>query len=259
MYARHELVWLTAQGWDAAQAFAHARENAKAGAGDTDTASGGAVKAEVMAALERWRLAGWPLVARRRDADASADEACLGLALPPDPVSEIKLRIGLRVPAGGVATTAPPLALKDAVGRLTASASASVSLSAPAASLPPVLAAWLPALAALRDEATGLDVRVYGSLALQALTGLPYLRPASDIDLLLQPASDRQLCAGLALFTRHAVRLPLDGEIVFPRGEAVSWKEWAAAQASGARVLAKERDTVRLIPPALLAATLKAA
>lgn len=236
MFARHNLVWLTAEGWNAAHAFARAdpaRDGDAADAADAGTA-----------ALERWRLADWPLVARRRDADAAADEACIGLALPPD-AGGIKRRIALRVPAAGVAKTAPPLALAKALALLAEQAAAP--------------AAWQPALAALRDDAVGLDLRVYGSLALQALTGLSYLRAGSDIDLLLQPHSDQQLRAGLALFGRHAAALPLDGEIVFPRGEAVAWKEWAAAQASGARVLVKEHNIVRLMPPELLAATLRAA
>lgn len=236
MFARHNLAWLTADGWNAAQAFMRAISRSDGDDGDI-----------AASALERWRLAGWPLVVRRSDPEAAPGEACLGLALPPD-ADGIKRRIALRVPAAGVVSTAPPLALARAIALLAE--------RPPASAVP---AAWQAALAALRDDATGLDVRIYGSLALQALTGLPYLRAASDIDLLLQPRSDQQLRAGLALFGRHAAALPLDGEIVFPRGEAVSWKEWAAAQASGARVLVKEHHAVRLVPPELLAATLRAA
>lgn len=226
MYARHKLVWLTAAGWDAAQA-------SLSGTADDDIQTD---------ALARWRAAAWPLVARRRDADAAADEVCLGLALPPDAATGHKWRIALRAPAAGVAKTAPPLALGEALSLLAGSTA---------------LAGWRTALGALRESSVGLDLRVYGSLALQALTGLPYLRDTSDIDLLLQPRSDRQLRSGLALLERYARVLPLDGEIIFPRGEAVAWKEWVAARDSGARVLVKDADTVRLTAPELLAATLE--
>jgi phosphoribosyl-dephospho-CoA transferase len=42
-----------------------------------------------------------------------------------------------------------------------------------------------------------------------------------------------------------AQQLPLDGEVLFPSGDAVAWKEWVGAGYSE-RVLAKCRDTVRL-------------
>ena len=44
------------------------------------------------------------------------------------------------------------------------------------------------------------------------------------------------LDAALALLGKHAQRLPLDGEIVFPGGRAVAWKEWAAARAGARRL-----------------------
>lgn len=214
MCARHRLVWLSAPGWLAVRAGA-APEHA--------------------AALQRWQDADWPLVARRRDADA--DEVCLGLALPPDPASGAKLRIALRAPAAGVARSAPPLALKAVL-----------------ATLPEP---WRGQLAQLNEASLGLDFRVYGSAALQALTGLPYLRPSSDIDLLLHPATEQQLRSGLALLARFDTTLPLDGEIVFPNGEAAAWKEWAAAEAGHARVLVKGAEAVRLASVSALLATLR--
>ena len=90
---------------------------------------------------------------------------------------------------------------------------------------------------------------------MQVLTGKPYLAAGSDIDLLLHPRDDAQFEAGLALLARHAHNLPLDGEIAFPLGHGVSWKEWLGPDAraharshSGAdRVLAKHLDTVALL------------
>jgi phosphoribosyl-dephospho-CoA transferase len=114
-------------------------------------------------------------------------------------------------------------------------------------------AAWQPGLASLRIalRAAGIDCRVFGSLAMQTLTGDRYLSATSDVDLLLRPLDGAQLETGLALVARHAQSLPLDGEIEFPFGHAVSWKEWLGADASprhGAdRVLAKHLDSVALL------------
>jgi phosphoribosyl-dephospho-CoA transferase len=57
----------------------------------------------------------------------------------------------------------------------------------------------------------------------------------------------------------HAAVLPLDGEIVFPTGAAVSWKEWLGAGPARARVLVKDAGAVRLAHMADLLATLEAA
>jgi phosphoribosyl-dephospho-CoA transferase len=106
----------------------------------------------------------------------------------------------------------------------------------------------------------GATLRVFGSLALQTLTGLPYLTPSSDIDLLLTPASLRQLDDVMRLVCAAAEQLPLDGELVFPGGQAVAWKEWAnAARAGdGMRVLAKDMRGVRLMTQAELRMLLEA-
>jgi phosphoribosyl-dephospho-CoA transferase len=94
---------------------------------------------------------------------------------------------------------------------------------------------------------------------MQAITGQSYLTPASDIDLLFVPADAASLRAGLALLEQYAALLPLDGEIVFPSGEAVAWKEWISAGRHDARVLVKDAGAVRLAPMAQLLATLEAA
>lgn len=106
-----------------------------------------------------------------------------------------------------------------------------------------------PGYTELQRLSAGLDLRVFGSLAWQALTGLRCLGPGSDIDILLRPISRQQLQAGVALLSGPAHGLPLDGEIMFPTGDAVSWKEWATAGAARARVLVKGPDAVRLADP----------
>lgn len=200
MFSRHDLVWLTPAGWDAAPE------------------------------LPAWRERDWPAVVRRHEAGVAPDAVCLGIPLPE------RQRVALVASTAAIARTAPPLPLIDAI-----------------AAAPPQ---WLAGLVALQRAATELDLRIYGSLAMASITGLPYLRAASDIDLLLRPADRHALDAGLALLEAHAQLLPLDGEIVFPSGDAVAWKEWLAACRAPARVLVKSLHAVRLADPAQLLATL---
>jgi phosphoribosyl-dephospho-CoA transferase len=217
MHSRHDLVWLSQQGWDAARRCA---------------------APDALDAFDRWQARGWPTVVRRHEAGLARDQICLGLALPPHPMTGVKQRIALQAPVTEVARATPALAL----GAVMSAA-------------PP---AWQAPIAALDLASRGLRVHVVGSLALQAITGQRYLRPDSDIDLLLFPASVAALRAGLATLSEAARSLPLDGEVVFPCGSAVAWKEWLATEESGARVLVKGIDSVRLATHASLLATLGA-
>lgn len=181
-------------------------------------------------ALRDWYEHDWPAVVRRQDASAGDDVVCLGIPLPLS--SGLRQRLSLVAHVDHIARRTAPVTLADAL-----------------AAAPP---AWLAGLVALARDAAGMDLRVYGSLAMESVTGAPYLRPESDIDLLLRPATRTELHAALALLARHAAVLPLDGEIVFPSGDAVAWKEWIAARRDHARVLAKSLYAVRLLDPELL-------
>ena len=209
MFSRHDLVWLSAAGWDAALA--------RALPGQHD-------------AIGQWRLNGWPVVVRRDEAGSAPHTVSLGLALPPD-AAGFKRRIALQARECDVARTEPALTLAAAAG------------AAPEH--------WRTALDTL--SRSGVPLQAYGSLALQAITGQTYLTAASDIDLLFHPRTRSMLEAGLAVIGEHAAHLPLDGEIVFPSGEAVAWKEWTGAE----RVLVKQAEGVRLAPVAQLLATLE--
>jgi phosphoribosyl-dephospho-CoA transferase len=213
MFSRHELVWLTTQGWDVARAGAPEEQHP---------------------ALLAWRNGNWPAVVRRHESGLPDDVVCLGLPLPLS--RGVRQRLALVTPLNHVARRCPALPIGDTLG------------AAPRQ--------WRATLAALQRDFAALDLRVYGSLAMASLTGQSYLRPQSDIDLLLRPASTGELHVGLALLAHYAALLPLDGEIVFPSDEAVSWKEWLAAQRDGARVLVKSRGAVRLAAPSLLEASL---
>jgi len=241
MLKRHDLVWLTRAGWQAALAADPARE----------------------AVFSSWQREEWPVVVRRHEPpgvpnsgsgssagsapgneagneanNEPAREVCLGIALPPD-ADGVKQRIGLRAALEHIERSTSPLTLK--------------------AARPALSAQWRPGYTELQRLAAGLDLRVFGSLAWQALTGLPYLSESSDIDILFRPVSQQQLGAGLALLAGPGHGLPLDGEIMFPSGQAVSWKEWNAAGVAKARVLVKEIGGVHLADPEALLATLRAA
>lgn len=226
MFARHSLVWLSAQGWQSCR-----------------NSSRDSVAPSSHAALDRWQQADWPAIVRRADADTDADTAehqiCLGIALPPDPLSGHKVRIALRAPVAEVRQIRSPLAI-DAV-----------LASAPAH--------WRDALHLLALEIARHDLAfgVYGSVALQALTGASYVSASSDIDLLFSPKTRTQLEAGVALLQRYAQNLPLDGEILFPSGQAVAWKEWVQANGSShrPRVLVKGNCGVQLSTKAALLAS----
>ncbi|MCW5299117.1 malonate decarboxylase holo-[acyl-carrier-protein] synthase [Herbaspirillum lusitanum] len=204
---RHGLVWLNEAGWLEALAC---------------------VADEHRFAVQRWRQQDWPAVIRRRDAGCTAGEICLGIALPPDQ-DGVKLRVPLRIDLKGVRAMRAPLAIADVIEHAGSQ--------------------WRDGLLELHGDiaAQGLEIGVYGSLALQALTGQPYLRSASDIDLLFSPLDRLQLEQGVSLLQQYAARLPLDGEISFPSGYAVAWKEWAQACGKpGNRVLVKHDSGVAL-------------
>jgi phosphoribosyl-dephospho-CoA transferase len=211
---RHMLVWLTGSGWHTA--IAAAQEQHKA-------------------ALMLWQSHDWPVVVRRADVDAAADEVCLGLPLPPKVDTGEKVRIALRARAADIAKVTPATVLQAALDSS---------------------GGWRDSLTALCNEGHTLGLRVFGSLAMQTLTGQAYISPTSDVDVLFHPASRQQLDEGFALLARYAKQLPLDGEIVFPCGAAVSWKEWQMATTHPAKVMVKELQSVRLASTESLLQTL---
>lgn len=213
---RHMLVWLSEEGWNAAQAITQPQHKL---------------------AFKLWRMQDWPLIVRRTDADAAPDQICLGLPLPPDEDTGEKIRIALRAHAGHVRKMTPALDL--AVVQRGAESS------------------WRASLTALAREAAEMRLRVYGSMAMQTITELPYLSATSDVDILFHPISRTQLEDGVSILSRHEALLPLDGEIVFPGGAAVSWKEWRMAIANQAKVMVKELHAVRLADTGSLLALLE--
>jgi len=214
---RNTLVWLTPQAWTAV----HAQE----------------WEAPVQDLLRYWQTCQFPWVVAHQRPGVTAGEVCLGL---PAPQHWGRRRLGAQVPLDGIARQGQ-FPVLDEVAR-------SNLWGIPAAS-------WLT-----RSVGLSAKVRVYGSYGWQHMTGMPYVRAGSDLDLSVYvsdlPGAMRALDwlaqAGETPDSGHAAshRLPLrvDGEIVFPHGQAVAWRELQAMRQGGVRqVLVKDRLQLRLL------------
>lgn len=187
--------------------------------------------------LAHWAERGWPLVARRRGECEAGGGVAAGLPLPP---SAGKRRLAVLLPRGTVTEIRPPLPLADALP-----------------SAPPGWRPVLEALLALGAEHHATP-RVFGSLGWTALTGLDYLGPASDLDLLWPVLPPVRMEALLAALARIEARAPmrLDGEVLLPDGSGANWRE---LQAGGAEILVKGTGDVALHPRAAFLGAAEAA
>lgn len=156
--------------------------------------------------VHAWAAHRWPLVVRRASPGEGADRIPLGMPLPP---SAGKRRIAVVVDAEALAATSdpPPFA---------------VTIDA----APPV---WRPVLHALHalGGRCGAPGGVFGSLAWQTLTGLPYLSATSDLDVLFSlPSAERvaTLLDGLSAVDADAP-MRIDGELLRGDGAGVNWRE----------------------------------
>ncbi|MEJ0015921.1 MAG: malonate decarboxylase holo-[acyl-carrier-protein] synthase [Acetobacteraceae bacterium] len=153
-----------------------------------------------------WAQRGWPVIARRRAAGDNGNDLAVGLPLPP---SCDKLRLAFSVPCDCVAETVDAVSLNEA-----------------AASVPPGWCAQVASVIAL-GERLALQPVLFGALLWQRLTGLPYLQPGSDIDLVWPTPSAgilEDLLEGLEwLDTAGPARL--DGEVTLAAGGGVNWRE----------------------------------
>ena len=206
---RHTLVWIDKR----------AHDDARAAIGD----------AGAHGALDEWLDREWPFVVRRRE----KDEADLAGAVPlgfPQPRDRGVRGHALAVPADALARIEPPLSLRRVF-----------------ASLP---VPWRDTLDRLERSAHwyGIRLRVCGSMAWQAMTGLPFVAPDSDIDVIAIPRDRSMLERTLRALTEFARDrdVVIDGEIVFPGHDAVSWREWIDPKDAN-DVIVKHRNGVRLV------------
>jgi phosphoribosyl-dephospho-CoA transferase len=180
------------------------------------------------ATMARWRDADWPLIVTRQPPDALPGTVALGLAAPS------RVRIALSAREADIARHASPPLLSTVLSQTPAE--------------------WEEGLTELNGACP--EVRVFGSFTLQALTGQQYLSERSDVDLLFYPRTREALDFGLERFASAATSLPVDGEVIFPGGGAVSWKEWQSVRGTGSKVLVKHVDSVSLMAPEQLLAEL---
>ena len=168
-----------------------------------------------------WADAGFPLVVRRALCE-TPQTISLGLPLPP---AQGKRRIALTLDRNDILAAEPPPLLSDAV------------VSAPVS--------WHACI----DRLIRLDpnVRTFGSLAWQYLTGLPYLSAGSDLDLLWRSPTNGDIDAlleGISAIERISP-MRIDGEIDSVAG-AVQWRELQNAGADS--VLVKTLHGVIAVP-----------
>ncbi|MBM7124106.1 malonate decarboxylase holo-[acyl-carrier-protein] synthase [Dyella flava] len=161
--------------------------------------------------LHDWARRGWPLIVRR-PSPGDGEGLPLGLPLPP---SAGKRRISIQMRAEDIIASERLPTLADCFH-----------------TAPP---AWHPSLRQLMALAKkdGVQARVFGSLAWQRLTGLVYLSPRSDLDIIWTlPGLDviHMFLADLAEIESHAP-MRLDGELVRADGAGVNWRELHAAAA----------------------------
>lgn len=112
----------------------------------------------------------------------------------------------------------------------------------------------------VHTDALHLSLQVYGSFGWQWLSGLPCVRPTSDLDL-LAPVPDLHT-AGQLVWLLQGLQLAcrVDGELVLPGGWAVAWREYA--QLIGGKVeqvLVKHRTGVQLLDMAALRSRFRSA
>jgi phosphoribosyl-dephospho-CoA transferase len=209
-WRRHDLLYLAPPAWDLALA---ARSPLAA-----------------MPLLARWSSRTWPMIVRRRMPCDDPNMVPIGVPLPP---AAAKLRIALTVPSEGV------------IGR-----SASISLESGACAAPNL---WKPTISKLVTLGAehGVEPAAFGSLMWQHQTGLRYLSSQSDLDVLWPVSANcemHSLLLGIAKI-EQASPVCIDGEIVFPDGRAVNWRELLDALRGDApaEVLVKSMDRVALV------------
>jgi len=216
---RHDLLWLHPAAWE------RLHRQVMPGDGPRD-----AVFDRVLA---HWRQHDLPVVVRRAlDAPLLVET---GPATPPPPC----IAIGLPAPVRWQRRRFALVVHQSEVG--------AVGAFPRLAELVRGGAGWLRAdrlLAGL--DACGAEARVYGSHGWQWLSGLTYVRDGSDVDLAIAVGGASQANAVAdTLDQDSAVRI--DGELMFPDGRAVAWREWKAMRdARVCQVMVKRVDGVTL-------------
>jgi phosphoribosyl-dephospho-CoA transferase len=205
---RHQLAYLTAAGWRKVLGRPWTKEAA--------------------VHLTFWAERNLPLVVTRQSDACDEGEIALGW---PAPLACDRMRMALQVEGTCVA-------FLDEFPR----ARAVVSL------LPRGTRTPLQSLVHALD-ALGVEPRVYGSYGWQLVTGLGYVHAGSDLDLWLSVDSQKRADDAVKLLQEAGAPkgLRIDGELMFPGGAGVAWREYAKWRTGLARgLLVKRLDGVAL-------------
>jgi phosphoribosyl-dephospho-CoA transferase len=155
--------------------------------------------------LKEWADHHRPLIVRR-PLPADTREVPVGLPLPP---SAGKQRIVLEVSYADIASVAPLPNISDVIGMAPHN--------------------WRRSLRRLILLADQYHVRcgVFGSLAWQGLTGLVYLSPDSDLDIVWSLPHRTQMTDFLTRLAEIESQAPMriDGELTREDGAGVNWRE----------------------------------
>ncbi|MBA3595964.1 MAG: malonate decarboxylase holo-[acyl-carrier-protein] synthase [Methylibium sp.] len=168
---------------------------------------------EEPAAIDRvidWARKGRPVIGRGALPHDTPDLLPLGLAWIE---AGRRLRLSFCVPMHAVERIEEPLPLAEV-----------------APTLPPAMRSSAMRLVQFAVD-IGMPLRVYGSVFWQHTSGEAYLHDHSDLDLLAQPetADDAKRWLDALELTEATSAVRIDGEVELPTGEAVAWRELAAA------------------------------
>lgn len=213
--SRHSLVWLTPEGWS------HLL---------TSSCKGGSISLSENLGL--WQRNNFPFIVTRQSARVAEPSIVVGFTLP---LAMGKQRLAIALDPWQIDYISEPLSLTDAI--------------------PYAPEVWQDDLHEMAREAQKyhLDIRIYGSLAWQALTKLNYVHPSSDIDILIRIDSRLQLAESLQILKQHSQLLPLDGEFLFSNDHAVAWKELInESDSQPMTILMKTINSVSLVKKEIL-------
>jgi phosphoribosyl-dephospho-CoA transferase len=172
--------------------------------------------------LADWARLRRPVIIRRRLPHEPADGLPVGVQLP---LSAGRRRVALRVAAHSI------IARRERPDTTAA--------------LPHAPAGWHATLAALHAlPGLAAPARVFGSLLWQCVTGLPYLRDGSDLDLTFPCAADPHPVAEAIAAIDRSGHPRIDGELLLPDGAACHWRE--LVERDGHDILVKTTDGVEL-------------
>lgn len=179
---------------------------------------------QAQAILMHWRAQRLPLVVCRQRLQTPPDQLCVGL---PAPKQWSRRRLALTVRLDHL-TKCEEFPVLSQVAQTHQWGAAALELSA--------------ALTAL-----GVQAHVYGSHGWQWLTGLAYPHEASDLDLSVAVNSLEVASQVVKQLASTAFDCRIDGEIVFPQGQAIAWRELQQLlQGQTSQVLVKDLHTIRL-------------